>query len=71
MAVTDHGFFSMKKADRISPLFDLNLKDFSIKRMFCCQIENTDLCVLVLLRYPLPPQILTKTGSKITDVKAM
>jgi hypothetical protein len=73
MAVTDHGFFSLNKADRISPLFDLNLKEFKcdVNRMFCCQVENTDLFVLVLLRCLLPPQILTKTGSQITDVKAM
>jgi len=73
MAVTDHEFFSLNKADRIFPLFYLNLKEFKfdINRMFCCQVENTDLFVLVLLRYSLPPQILTKTGSQITDVKAM
>jgi len=62
-----------QKTSRIYPVFFLNLKEFwfDINRMFCCQVENADLFVLVLLRYSLPPQTLTKTESQITDVKSM
>jgi hypothetical protein len=39
MAVTDHGFFSLIKADRISPLFDLNLKEFNLIPTECSAVR--------------------------------